>query len=452
MGRGWSTFLVAAALVTTLVQAERKALSPDFVRKYWLKDSSHVANIVSKQTSYLLFFTSWSECAVDNNDDDGEGRDGDEHWYAYRTQDFCANTAFSLYGIPKHHVSPIHHCARGNYINSFFTYGSADVLLEAIGKSPDVYYKDYSSNNNNNQNNNNNGQDNYANGYNKVTNGNCVVLDEGDRRERALEEMMQRDLNSQEDDNYDYYDSEYLQGTSSTMGCTADGHFAIATFQGQACDGNYFLGTIDKMRSYNRQYRHLHCHRIWGRSFGNEAAATSLMLNSWPCDIDLYPNSCPDPYGIKQRSANALRAAAHGQNPKLAVWNGRVKRPLRIISWICFLVGMGLVYFGYSIKNKGRIEAKGGGVKGFLRTMMSDYRHNRRQRQLEREMMMSQDEDEYDSSPRKSKSSRETSRRKKKRKKRRKSGTRSSSGRSERTAEGHIEMGEFPGDESGIMA
>jgi len=42
MGRGWSTFLVAAALVTTLVQAERKALSPDFVRKYWLKDSSQI--------------------------------------------------------------------------------------------------------------------------------------------------------------------------------------------------------------------------------------------------------------------------------------------------------------------------------------------------------------------------------------------------------------------------
>lgn len=51
--------------------------------------------------NFLFSFDSWSECAVDNNDDDGEGRDGDEQWYLARTQDFCANVAFSLYGLPK---------------------------------------------------------------------------------------------------------------------------------------------------------------------------------------------------------------------------------------------------------------------------------------------------------------------------------------------------------------
>merc|ERR1719343_1278272 len=45
----------------------------------------------------------WSECAVDDTDDGymGDNRDGDEQWYQYRTQGFCANAAYSLYGVKK---------------------------------------------------------------------------------------------------------------------------------------------------------------------------------------------------------------------------------------------------------------------------------------------------------------------------------------------------------------
>ena len=77
----------------------------------------------------------WSECAVDDTDDGymGDNRDGDEQWYQYRTQGFCANAAYSLYGVK--HVDawiPSISCSRSHFINSFFTYGGADTLLKAF--------------------------------------------------------------------------------------------------------------------------------------------------------------------------------------------------------------------------------------------------------------------------------------------------------------------------------
>lgn len=38
----------------------------------------------------------WSECGIDDTDDAymGDNRDGDEKWYQYRTQGFCANAAY----------------------------------------------------------------------------------------------------------------------------------------------------------------------------------------------------------------------------------------------------------------------------------------------------------------------------------------------------------------------
>ena len=148
---------------------------------------------------------------MDDNDDDGENRDGDENWYQQRTQQFCANAAFSLYGIPKNHVAlPLTHCTRGHYIDSFFTYGGADTLLEAVGKSPAVYYDD---------------------DYQGTSNSECHVLSGGNNYNNYDNN---RDLGSGDNNNYDP-----TYGTSSTMGCSANGKFAVATFQGQTCDGNY---------------------------------------------------------------------------------------------------------------------------------------------------------------------------------------------------------------------
>ena len=57
--------------------------------------------------------------------------------------------------------------------------------------------------------------------------------------------------------------------------------------------------------------------------------AAKLLSNSWSCDVRLYPQGCPDPYGAKQRYDDALRTAAHGGNPLRAyqslIWTTRLQ-------------------------------------------------------------------------------------------------------------------------------
>jgi len=256
--------------------------------------------------------------------------DGDEQWYLARTQDFCANVAFSLYGIPKNHVS-LMSCTRGNFINSFFTYGGADTLLQALDKDPNVYYDgDYVDGYYNS---------NYANGYD-VSNADCVV----------------------DNDNY----------MSSTMGCSAGGKFAMATFQGDYCHGTDFYDIIDPLNKYNRQMGRLGCQRIWGRNFGSSEMATKLLKYSWSCDLNMYPNGCPDPYGKKASYDYALRAVAHGLSPSWAVVNMKLKIPLRVLSWFLIVIGIFFLIFGYHVQNRDRMASNGGGLRGFFRVLSED--------------------------------------------------------------------------------
>ncbi|KAG7347486.1 hypothetical protein IV203_016191 [Nitzschia inconspicua] len=323
----WTAQLLLLAV--TVVQAERDTLSANILSKYWIDARDVLEELDDYQALWIkVHGCVWSECAIDNNDDDGENRDGDEQWYLARTQDFCANVAFSLYGIPKNHIS-LFSCSRGNYINSFFTYGGADTLLKALGKTPKIYYDgEY--------------VDGYYNsnyGYNS-SNSDCVV----------------------DEDAY----------MSSTMGCSAGGKFAIAAFEGEYCHGTDFYDIIDPFQNYNRQMNRIGCHKIWGRGFGNRQAATMLLSNSWSCDLDLYPNGCPDPYGQKARYDYALRAVAHGQSPSWAVTNMKLKRPLRILSWFMLIMGVFLLIFGYNVQNRERMSMNGGGLKGFFRVLSED--------------------------------------------------------------------------------
>eukprot|EP00957_Ditylum_brightwellii_P169558 12905721-Ditylum_brightwellii.AAC.1 len=121
----------------------RSALSANQLSKYWTDARDVLENLDQYQALWVkVHGCVWSECSIDQNnaDDDNEQRDGDETWYLARTQKFCANAAFSLYGIPTNHIS-IMSCSRGNFINSFFTYDGADTLLDAVGKYPSVFYE-----------------------------------------------------------------------------------------------------------------------------------------------------------------------------------------------------------------------------------------------------------------------------------------------------------------------
>jgi len=324
-------FLLLVIVAPGIVLGERDTLSQNELSEYWFDARDVLEDLDQYQALWIkIHGCVWSECAVDNNDDDGEDRDGDEQWYLARTQDFCANVAFSLYGIPKNHVS-LMSCSRGNFINSFFTYGGADTLLQALDKDPNVYYDGeyvdgyYNSN--------------YANGYD-VSNADCVV------------------------DNDSYM--------SSTMGCSADGKFAIATFQGDYCHGTDFYDIIDPLNSYNRQMGRLGCQRIWGRNFGSSEIATKLLQYSWSCDLNIYPNGCPDPYGKKASYDYALRAVAHGLSPSWAVVNMKLKIPLRVLSWFLITMGIFFLIFGYHVQNRDRMASNGGGLRGFFRVLSED--------------------------------------------------------------------------------
>ncbi|KAL3908738.1 MAG: hypothetical protein SGILL_008369 [Bacillariaceae sp.] len=163
------------------------------------------------------------------------------------------------------------------------------------------------------------------------------------------------------------------------MGCSAGGKFAMATFEGEYCHGADFFDVVDPIRKYNRQMNRVGCQKIWGRGFGNREAATMLLSNSWSCDLDLYPNGCPDPYGQKARYDYALRAVAHGQSPSWAVTNMKLKRPLRILSWLLVIFGVFFLIFGYNVQNRERMAMNGGGLKGFFRVLSEDIHAYRKQ-------------------------------------------------------------------------
>ncbi|KAG7350514.1 hypothetical protein IV203_009874 [Nitzschia inconspicua] len=349
---------------------------------YWSDPSDIIANI---QDYELLWIQPsgcvWSECAIDDTDDAymGDNRDGDERWYLYRTQSFCANAAFSLYGIRKDENKRVRDwrgCNRKNFINSYFTYGGADILLRAIGQEPDVYYNtSYTYQQRRMEDNYNY---NYYGNYNddaaaaaanddgatvsrEYTNADCVEVDGSDIKHKS------GNNNGQQGQDYTYM---------STMGCSSTpqegdaAKFVMARFEAETCDGNYYLDTLDTMESYNAQYENIgKCHRIWDARWSSTSSSNNnnnnnddddivfLMRNSWTCDVALYPDGCPDPYGQKAKFLRALQIAARGGNAKLSMRNMNAKRPLRITSALLLALGSVLFGIGYYMKNWKRVAA-----------------------------------------------------------------------------------------------
>jgi len=252
--------------------------------------------------------TVWSECSVDdwNDDQAGDNRDGDEKWYQYRTQAFCANAAYSLYGKKKSQRfnSFGKSCSKGHYINSYFTYGGSDSLLSAVGETPIVY-------------------------GGKDSNSECVDASE---------------------DGYG----------SSTLGCDTDGNYIMGSFNSESCDGNYFTDVIDTFDGYNDQFDGVGCTSIWDKSSYVEGVADELyelLTNSWTCDMRLYPHACLDPYGKKAQHDFALRTASHGGNPMMAYMNIELAVPIRIASCVIMILSLVILGISYCIKNKSKVKA-----------------------------------------------------------------------------------------------
>jgi len=344
-----------------------QAVSLNEFQSFWVDAIDVVSNLDSYEKLWIKPHSCvWSECAVDDTDDNymGDNRDGDEQWYQYRTQGFCANAAYSLYGQRKDDkfFSSFLGCTRRHFINSFFTYGGADNLLKSIGVSPNVYAYDDGGNGDNDDNEElsantacveieYDGSDDISNYYD----GN----NDGGSDDNA-------NSNSGSNDNDEY---------SGTLGCAADGKYIIAAFQSSSCDGNYYAGIVNDFKDYNEQHNAIGCHKIYEND--GEISVENVMTllnNSWSCDLRLYPNGCPDPYGSKEKFDFAIRTVAHGGNPHRAYQNMMLKTPLHVASWTLLAMTILVFVITYLVKNESRaILSKGGNnFMGYLRCIKED--------------------------------------------------------------------------------
>jgi len=340
----------------------------DSYEKLWIKVTKHSCV--------------WTECSVDDTDDEyqGDNRDGDEQWYQYRTQGFCANAAYSLYGQKKEDNSFLSalsgRCSRRHFINSFFTYGGADNLLSSLGVEPVVYYNNQDGDDDNN--------DDYDWSSGSTTaNAVCVAIEdfvveeeydeEGDGDADGADEF--DDDQEEEERRHLSSDSQDNDAFGGSLGCGVDGGYVIAAFQSSSCDGNYFAGIVDDFEDYNEQHNAIGCHLLYDD--GEEVSVNNvymLLNNSWSCDLRLYPNGCPDPYGILEKYDHALRTVAHGGNAQRAYQNMMLKTPFTILSWCLLAMTVFIFVVTYLVHNAARaIESKGGNnVTGYLRCLGED--------------------------------------------------------------------------------
>jgi len=277
----------------------------------WWGDPSNVLEDMDKfQALYIKFHGCiWSEYGIDNFDDDGENRDGDEEWYQGRTQPFRANAVYSLYGVMNGQFR-FRKCTRNTYINTFMTNMGADTILNVLGVQgfDDTYG--------------------YGNDY-------CYEIDEYDASNRADEyDADRRGLSSDNGDE---------NSLSETMGCSLEGDgFSMAVFEGSYCDGNYFLDEADPMEDYNDAMGAVQCEQIWdakGYYFGQD-----LLMNSSACEGYAYEGRCADPYGLKQRYSKMLGFRSSNV--------GMVQKFFRSLSWIALLAGTLLMSAAFIIRRK----------------------------------------------------------------------------------------------------
>ncbi len=288
--------------------AARKSRGFTTLKKYAPPSNYQAINSLDSYSEFWIDVTSanfntqeragpcvWSECEIDAVDEEymGDNRDGDEQWYQFRTQQFCANAAFTLYGRKKYEnfIGRFgNQCSERHFINSFFTYGGSDNLLKALGQTPTVYYQ----------------------GDGASSNADCMYSNDGNGY--------------------------------STLGCSSDGEYIVGFFGGNTCDGNYFTGG-DNFNSYNNAFQSAKCQSV------DADTVYKLLSISWACDVRLYPNGqCPDVWGRKSFYEYALAVAHEGGNPLMAYHNLIWKDEVRAVSWMLFSISLVVLFVAFSIK------------------------------------------------------------------------------------------------------
>uniref|UniRef100_A0A6T7IZY0 Uncharacterized protein n=1 Tax=Attheya septentrionalis TaxID=420275 RepID=A0A6T7IZY0_9STRA len=323
--------------LNVLCDAERDGNAPWGDKKpprgfeMWWRDPANVLEDLSLFSSLYISVSKntciWSEYGIDNFDDDGEGRDGDEEWYMGRTQPYRANVAYDLYGVLKGQLR-LNKCSRSTYINTFVTNMGADTIFNLLKKTNQGNTGSMTAATSSQG----DGNAYCGIGEDSTTNDADQEYDEnenqnGDGRRRKLE-----------DGHEDYGDDD--NSVSSTMGCSSKGSFVKASFQGSYCNGNYFLWETDKMSSYNHAMSRIGCTKV----YGNGRSGDTLLSMSSACDGFSHQGRCPDPYGLKKRYARMSGLGSKNWEP--------IHKFVRTVSWIGFVCGISLMGLSRFLRRK----------------------------------------------------------------------------------------------------
>lgn len=181
----------------------------------------------------------WSEYTSKTNEQDYDEEDDDEEdvdeldntfWYLGRTQAFRANAAYSLYAVKKGQPAK-NPCSKAQYVNSFFTTLGIEGFAEPLG----LEYEEYGATST------------------------CEIDQDGG----------DEDKNEDEEYGINHGEQLYPNAASYVTGCSADGEFVTAKFQGAHCDGNHLAMTLENLGNLNQELEELGCYQIYGGETNN---------------------------------------------------------------------------------------------------------------------------------------------------------------------------------------
>ena len=260
---------------------------------------------------------------------------------------FKANSVFSLYGVlssnPQDADSEGSYCHKATYIDTYFTRAGVETIGEPFGFIGD-------------------GQDQ---GMTvkvmmvKEMTVKVMMVKEMTVKEMTVKEMtatmdiirqarivrmmaMMMDDGGEQDGDGDGYNAE--DHTSYGTGCRSKA-YVYDSFEGSFCSAHMVKETIDYLDTFNENMGSLTCTQIYDGSNNNDGGGDDSLLDilskSHSCSVDIYPNDCVDPYGLKHKYDTALRNAVSKQGTANVV--AGAESGLKWTTLILFMVGFVLL-------------------------------------------------------------------------------------------------------------
>jgi hypothetical protein len=283
-------------------------------------EPADAAAVMDNLLNYSKLYVTYQNCAwspyTANNNNNACGNGGD-YWYMGLTECFRSNVAYSLYGVLKDQEDT--GCNKKTFINSFFTTSGIDSFTSYMTTAGITFSADAdgayvtsactvdNSNNNNGQN-----QDDGS-----SSTGNNVKIN--------------------------------AMSTSYGVGCADKSKgFEMKKYGGAYCDEREVREVTDAMDTFNSEMSGVQCIAIYDAAAeadnnnqnNNGGSASDILAYSEACNVMLFPDQCPDPYG-KLRSAS--RASAHTMSVNSHPRREMVKT---VFSWL--LMGFGILLIAAS--------------------------------------------------------------------------------------------------------